>query len=315
MSLAPRKVQPNEAASARTPGLDGPWLGYVFVLTTALVFGTAPTLAAVAFLGGADAFGLQVIRFTITAGVILASNLLLGHGIRVARAHRLHLLGLAATTSVASVGYMTAVLYVPVALASLTFFSFPVMVALLLHLLRLDPLDAARALGVAASFAGLVMVLGAGLSDLHPLGISLAFLAGSSVAVSFLITRSLAGAVPPLTMVLYSTGLPTLLLWLVLPLVGAVALPDTAAGWAGAIGNGLCYAAGLLGLYAAIGRLGPLPVASAINLEPLVSVAAAYLLLGQSLSPIQFAGALVVVAGIVVVQRRAAAGKKIPAGQ
>jgi drug/metabolite transporter (DMT)-like permease len=296
MSSQPQEVQPNDTARTRAAG-------YLLVLSTALLFGTAPTLAAIAFIGGTDTIGLQVVRFSITAAVITAAAVALRLPIRVPARELLLLLGLAATTSIASVGYMTAVRFVPVAVASLTFFVFPILVAVLLHLGRLESIRPLGGLGILASFLGLVLVLGDGLSGLDPAGVLMAFVAGSSVALSFLMTRALGGRVPALTMVLYSTGLPTLMLWLALPFLDPVALPETTAGWLGAIGNGLCYAGGLIGLYGAIARLGPLPVASAINLEPLVSVAAAFLLLGQALTPIQMLGAAVVVAGIAVVQR------------
>jgi drug/metabolite transporter (DMT)-like permease len=60
----------------------------------------------------------------------------------------------------------------------------------------------------------------------------------------------------------------------------------------------------------ALSRLGPVAVSPSINLIPVVGVLGGVLLLGESVSWPQIAGGAVIVAGVAIVGRRQAAGKK-----
>ena len=66
------------------------------------------------------------------------------------------------------------------------------------------------------------------------------------------------------------------------------------------VANSLCHAIGLTCCYAAIARLGPTRTAVMMNVEPLISVLAAYLILGQAITIVQSLGIIGVVSGIVL---------------
>lgn len=273
--------------------------GFAFLGTMALVFGSAPTFAKLAFDGGIDAISLQVFRFTITFSSILAAMLVARHFPRINRRHLPRLCLLAVATAVSSFCYMTAVDYVSVAVASLTFFTFPLIVGPLSHVLGLDRLTRRKTLSIVVAFAGLCLVLGGDL-NLDWRGVSLAFAAGATVAASFVVARPLTSDLPALTITAFATGLPCAL-YLGFALANAeLVFPGTLKGTIGVFGNALCYAVGLGCLYASIARLGALRTAVLINIEPLVSVAAAFLVLGQAIGPLQMAGAAIVVAGILL---------------
>ena len=277
------------------------WPGYGFVATTALVFGSAPTFARLAFEGGVDPLSLQVFRFVITASAILSVVVIARCWPRITLRQFVRLCLIALCTGVSSYCYMTAVRYVPVPVASLVFFTFPLIVGPLAHVLGIEQLTRRRIAAILVTFFGLCLVLGYDL-QLDWYGVGLAFLAGFSVAVSFVVSRPLTRVLPALTITAFSTGLPCLA-YLAIGLAGdRMVFPETTAGIVGVIVNGLCFAAGLACLYASIRRLGALRTAVLINLEPLVSIGAAYVVLGQTIAPGQMIGALVVVTGIVVMQ-------------
>jgi|GEM_PF-556708 drug/metabolite transporter (DMT)-like permease len=278
----------------------GELTGFVLLGVTALFFGAAPTFAKVAFDGGIDALSLQVFRFTITFAAVLLMVLVDRHLPRIKRRHLLRLLMLAICTAVSSFCYMTAVRHVSVAVASLTFFTFPLMVGLMSHFLGTDRLGWRKSLAIIVAFAGLCLVLGGDL-ELNWRGVSLAFIAGSTVAISFVLSRSLTRELPSLTISAFATGVPCIL-YLVVGLIKAtLTFPDNTAGTIGVLGNALCYAIGLVCLYGSIARLGALRTAILINVEPLVSVAAAFLILGQTIGLLQMAGALIVILGIFLI--------------
>lgn len=283
-----------------TPKPAGDLVGYLLLGTTALFFGTAPTFAKLAFDGGIDALSLQVFRFAITFGAVLIMVLALRHLPRVERRHLPRLMMLALCTAVSSYCYMTAVDHVSVAVASLTFFTFPLIVGPLSHLLGFDRLNPRKLLAIVVAFAGLCMVLGGDL-ELNWLGVSLAFAAGCTVAASFVVSRPLTQDLPSLTITAFATGIPCVLYLFYATVQSDLVLPNTQLGAIGVLGNALCYAVGLVCLYGSIARLGALRTAILINAEPLISVGAAFLILGQGIAPLQMIGGAIVVLGILLV--------------
>jgi drug/metabolite transporter (DMT)-like permease len=297
-------VQPPEASNP-SKIIDEPvdrareLAGFALLGITALVFGMAPTFAKLAFDGGIDPISLQVFRFTITFGSIFLTMLAVRHLPRITRRHVPRLCILAMSTAISSYCYMTAVRYGSVAVASLTFFTFPLLVGPLSHMLGLELLTRRKALAIIIAFAGLCLVLGGDL-NLDWRGVALAFIAGVMVGGSFIVSRPLTRDLPALTIAGFATGLPCLI-YLAVGLAGTeLIFPETLKGTIGVVGNALCYAIGLACLYGSIARLGALRTAVMMNVEPLISVAAAFFVLGQSIGPLQMAGALIVVLGILV---------------
>jgi drug/metabolite transporter (DMT)-like permease len=289
-----------DESNAKAPKPADDLIGFILLGTTALFFGTAPTFAKLAFDGGIDALSLQVFRFTITFATVVVMVLALRHLPRVERRHLPSLLFLALCTAVSSYCYMTAVRHVSVAVASLTFFTFPLIVGPLSHLLGFDRLSPRKLMAIFVAFAGLCMVLGGDL-ELDWLGVSLAFGAGSTVAASFVVSRPLTLELPSLTITAFATGIPCALYLIYAIAQSDLTLPGTTLGAVGVVGNALCYAVGLVCLYGSIARLGALRTAIMINVEPLISVGAAFVILGQAIRPLQMVGAAIVVLGILLV--------------
>lgn len=293
MKSAPDAPQP--------PSLESPATGYVLVGFVAIFFGIAPSFAKLAFDGGAGPVTLQLGRFVLAVFVLWA--IVLGRGLIRPVPRRLWplLAALITCTALASFGYMTSVGFIPVPLASLTFFVFPLMVGPLSHFAGHERLTPLRLVALAVGFAGLALLLGADLRDADPIGVALAFGAGTCVAVSFLLTRQLSGSLGPMQITaIVTTG--CLAIFAVATVAEGVKLPTGALPWLGYGVNVLCYVVGLASLYGAIARLGSVRVAAIGNMEPVISVVTAGLLLGQVLGPYQMLGAGVVIAGILLMQ-------------
>lgn len=81
-------------------------------------------------------------------------------------------------------------------------------------------------------------------------------------------------------------------------ITGAVALPSSAAGWAGLSSMPFFYAFAFIGLFVASGALGTSKSGFYMNFEPIASVLLAVPILGQRLAPIQLAGGALVIAAL-----------------
>jgi drug/metabolite transporter (DMT)-like permease len=276
--------------------------GYGFILLTTLFFGSGPTFARLAFDGGAGPLTLQFARFSFAAlGLwLLLAALRRTQGIEIR--HLPLLIALVALSGGASYGYMTSVRSIPVPIASLVFFTFPLMVGPLAHLVGDERLTVRRLLALAVGFAGLALVLQGGLAHADHTGLLLAFGAGTCVAISFQVSRRLTAHIPPMVLTATVASVSASVCTALVLLDGGVELPTEPRGWIGVTGNAVSYAVGLTCLFAAIRRLGAIRTAIAANLEPVISVTLAALVLGEALSAPQAMGALVVLAGILLAQ-------------
>src|SRR3546814_255558 len=125
---------------------------------------------------------LQLARFAVAGAGLWLLLLVIRRPIRLAWRHLPLLAALVGLSGGASYGYMTSVRYIPVPVASLVFFTFPLMVAPLAHLLGDERLTAGRLLAMAVGFAGIVLVLEGGIGHADPRGLAMAFGAGTCVA-------------------------------------------------------------------------------------------------------------------------------------
>lgn len=297
---------PSTPPPIRQPTLPAPsaetLAGFGFVVLTALFFGAAPTFARLAFDGGTGALTLQFARFAVAGVGLWLLLAVVGRRGRIPT-HRLPLLAaLVVLTSGASYGYMTSVRSVPVPVASLVFFTFPLMVGPLAHLIGDERLTLHRILALAVGFAGIALVLEGGLAHADPVGLALAFGGGACVAVSFQVSRRLTADIPPILLTATVASASAIVCTLLLAMHGEINPPTSPRGWVGVLGNAVSYTVGLTCLFAAIRRLGSVRTAVAVNLEPVVSVALAAVVLNEALSGIQLVGGLVVITGILLAQ-------------
>src|SRR3546814_1005857 len=174
---------------------------------------------------------------------VCSSDLLLviRRPIRLAWRHLPLLAALVGLSGGASYGYMTSVRYIPVPVASLVFFTFPLMVAPLAHLLGDERLTAGRLLAMAVGFAGIVLVLEGGIGHADPRGLAMAFGAGTCVAFSFQVSRRLTVEIPAILLTATVASACAAAAALLLALHGEPDLPAPPPGWSGVPGHSPGY--------------------------------------------------------------------------
>ena len=129
-------------------------------------------------------------------------------------------------------------------------------------------------------------------------------LAAAGASITVLVSRRLAGLHDVFSITVYvNLGGALLLAGALVPL-GGFSLPYAFTGWAGLVGASAFYAVAIVVQFAAMGlscpdRLGPrLDLVS--YAEPLLTIAIAAVILGELLAPVQFLGALLVTAALVL---------------
>ncbi len=222
-------------------------------------------------------------------------------------------LALGLLIAVQSLSLYSAVARIPVALALLVSNVFPLLLAMLTWALG-GPRPTRRASAVmGVILVGLVLALDVptrlaetGSSVAWGAGIAFALSAATAFAIGIWITDHKLSALPGPVRSLYAmlTVCASMGLAGVAGVVpGGMAWPHDAPGWTGlAVLMGL-YCAAFTVLFVSVPRLDMARNAPVMNAEPIATMFIGWAVLGQWLAPVQIVGAVVVVAGIVVLSR------------
>ncbi|MBM3571601.1 MAG: DMT family transporter [Alphaproteobacteria bacterium] len=275
-------------------------LGIAIMIASIISFAVTPTLNRLAYDAGSDAASLTTVRFVVAVPVLGLVVLALRRPFRLTAHAWRHSAVVGILMAVTAFGYVAAVGYIPVSLASLTFFTFPLICGIAATVLNREPLSPLRGTLFIAAFIGLMLALGVSFETLAPAGIAFALMgavfAASAVVWSSRTLHSYDSTVCTFHMMVAAC----LLAIAVHAVVGPMKLPQTALGWFGFLGNAIFYALGLIGFFAGIARIGAIPTAMISNIEPIISILLAVSVLGDRLVAVQWLGVFMVIASAAI---------------
>ncbi len=306
MSDADISSEANSKARSNRPAP----LGRLYGLIAATFLGVNTTFARLAYDGGSNPFTVVGSRFlfcAVTTGLIIR----LAHRTTIIpRRTRLLTLGVTVVWFLTTTSYLSSVLFIPVSLAALVFYTFPLMVVGLSPLMERARFGPARVGAFLLAFAGLAIALSPSFHSLDWRGIALAFLAAIGAAMTLILSKRLVSEQGVFTFTLYMSTGSVLLITGILWITGGIALPQDTTGWIGLSGATFGYVVGILAMFSAIQYVGPSPTSLIMNLEPLISILAAAVVLGERLTVLQFVGAVMVVSSLIL-SVRACAGHSL----
>lgn len=275
-------------------------LGPVFALIAATCYGMSIVSSRIAFDGGANPSAVLETRFAVAAVTMAVMLRLTGRSFVVPRYHRWRIAAACLGVFGVAMGYVVSILYIPVSLAALIFYTFPLIVAVVVPALERAWPRPAQLAAFLVAFAGLALALGTSFESLEWRGVALASLAAVSGAFIFIVSPKAVAAFGVVGTSFYMGLGNALLLLLVIVGFEGIVLPVTPAGWAGLIGVSVLYVCANLAMFAALESAGATTCALIFNLEPLVAIAGAALVLGERLSLVQCAGVALVVGALML---------------
>ena len=284
------------------PATTNSWVGVVAVSLSVIVFGLAPPLARLAYDAGSDPVTLVVVRFLAASAMLLA--LLAWRRRRdrspLGRAPIPLLLLIGIATAISSGGYMGAVEHIPAGMASLLFYTFPILVTFLASALGQERLTALRLGAGAVCLIGVALAIGVAPVMPNPIGVVMALAAAGGVATLIVLSAKAMQAMNQLAVQACSavTALACFTIWLILS--GGPSWPATSTGWIALMVAALSSAIANIIFLFGLGKIGPGRAALLANLEPLVVLALAPLLLNEHLTWLQLCGAGLVLAAITI---------------
>jgi drug/metabolite transporter (DMT)-like permease len=193
---------------------------------------------------------------------------------------------------------------VPVPIAILSYFVYPLLTGLAAAATGLEIITWRGAAAAVVAFLGLALMIGAHPSALAIVGVLAALGAAGCRVVLLLVTRAALTGADALQITWYSLISSTVLFVAVALATLNWQPPATASGWIALVVLGAAVTAGILGVFASTGRIGPFRTALFMNLEPLLATIGSALFLGEVITPLQALGGAAMIAALVAFQLR-----------
>ena len=277
--------------------------GIVLALISAVNFALANTLAGVAYNGGSDPITMLATRFILAA--ILLFFMLKSAGKPVLMKGRANLAGIALglLTVIYTFALLSAINLLPVSIAILLFYLFPILTAFILASLGWGKLTPTMVISAIIAFLGLALALAVKFDELDKVGIIYGLISAIGFAIVCSISNRIMRGQDSLLGTFYICAVATLTMIIVSLSVQEFNLPTTGAGWAGFLASHILYTAAIIGFFKSVSMVGAAATTFFSNLEPIVVVGAGYVLLGQLISFWQMVGVAIVVGAIIYASR------------
>lgn len=278
--------------------------GTGIAVLAATMFSVSTVMARLALEGGLDVPTANAARFLFAVLVLCVFFALRRQVPRLPRRQRLAALGLGIAFFVTGFGFLDAIQYIPVSIAVLVLYTYPILVGLIARVGEREALGPVRLASLGLAFGGLALALdvqAAALPDWR--GLALAFLAAASMSVMVVGSGRVMRDADRNMVLLHLLAAAATLFVIVIMLGDGPHWPRTEEGWLATAGLVVAFAAGQLSLIAAIEWAGPVLTATIMNLEPLITIALAVLLVGERLTALQALGAGLVIAAILLMSR------------
>ena len=287
---------------------------FVTLLLIALMMGANHVAARIAFNNGVDVATAVVFRSLVTALFVAVIVLVQGVAIRLGPRHKPMLLAIGLIIGVQSLCLYSAVARLPVALALLAFNTYPIWAALLAWVMYRQRPERAMLLAMPVILLGLALALdvlgatsGLGASGQWSrigAGVAFALAAAGSFGLALVLTQHEVAAVDGRVRTAITMTVTGLVGLVMVVGQGGFQLPQAAAGWGGLVALTFLYGTAFTILFTVLPKLGVVGNSAIMNVEPVFALVLAWLILGQTIAPVQVGGALLVVGAVVMLGLR-----------
>jgi drug/metabolite transporter (DMT)-like permease len=159
------------------PANAGSWIGVGLLLLSAFGFTIAMLFANMAYRDGIDVHTTNAARYTATIVLLFLFQKIRGKKLRLPPRERYTSLALGISVFMMGFGYLGATQYIPISLAALLFYTFPVFVAVIARFTENESITAIRLIAIILAFIGLGLALEVhSLTNLNWQGVALGFL-------------------------------------------------------------------------------------------------------------------------------------------
>jgi len=280
-----------------------PVLGFCLAVTAAVSFAVGSSLAVITYQDGASPLSLITTRIAFTIIVLWMFIRMTGGKTGLERRDRNISLMLGLVLGVQSYTLYEAIKLLPVALAILTFYLYPLLIAVSVHFMGRERISPVLAMSLIGAFVGLALALDVGGGGLDTMGVALSVASAVTFTIMAVSTQPMiarTGDSRPINLHMHYSGLVAFVL--IDLALGEFDLPSGTTGWLAYAAMPFFYAIATTTFFIALGHIGPVRSSLVMNLEPVMSIILGFLILGQVLTPLQLGGAAIVIAAVIAVK-------------
>jgi len=299
--MSARALPASSAALPRT--------AFATLLLIAFMMGANHVAARVAFDHGVDVATAVTLRSAVTALVVGALLLRLRVAWRFSPRHRVALPGIGALFAVQSVCLYSAVARLPVALALLAFNTYPLWIALWARVVYRHRPERRALLAMPVILFGLALALdvlgassglgAAGQWQRIGVGVAFALAAAAAFGLALVLTQHEAGDVDGRLRTFTTMAIVAVVACAIALGQGGFHWPNAPAGWGGLATLTFLYGTAFTIMFTVLPRLGVVGNSAIMNIEPICALVLAWVVLGQTIAPVQVLGGLIVVAAVI----------------
>ena len=287
---------------------------FATLLLIAFMMGANHVAARFAFNNGVDVATAVTVRSFATAAVVSVLFMLHGIKVQLTGRHKTFLLAIGLLIGVQSLCLYSGVARLPVVLALLAFNIYPLWTAIWNRIFYGHKPERATLLAMPFILVGLCMALdvfgaasglgAAGQWARIGAGVAFALAAGASFGLALVLTQHEAADLDGRLRSATTLGLAGMVALGMVATQGGLHMPQAAAGWWGLAALTFLYGTAFTIMFTVLPKLGVAGNSAIMNVEPVCAMVLAWLLLGQTIAPMQVAGALLVVGTVMVLGLR-----------
>ncbi len=287
---------------------------FATLLLIAFMMGANHVAARFAFNNGVDVATAVTVRSFVTASVVAVLFMLHGTKVQLTGRHKTFLLAIGLLIGVQSLCLYSGVARLPVVLALLAFNTYPLWTAIWNRVFYGHKPERATLLAMPFILVGLCMALdvfgaasglgAAGQWARIGAGVAFALAAGASFGLALVLTQHEAADLDGRLRTASTLALAGVVALGMVATQGGFHMPQAATGWWGLAALTFLYGTAFTIMFTVLPKLGVAGNSAIMNVEPVCAMVLAWLLLGQTIAPMQVAGALLVVGTVMMLGLR-----------
>jgi drug/metabolite transporter (DMT)-like permease len=272
------------------------------VIASTMAIAIVPTFARFAYEGGSNTFSVITARSLFTVVLTWLVMVATGQSIRIGRKPLLLSIGTGLCYALMLYGFLGAVEFLPVNTVILIYFMQPLLVGIVSAWLGDEAISPGMIVALAAACVGLGLAVGFSVDRLSLPGLLLAGLATLTCVGVIIGNGRAVKHASGLAVVFYMMGSAATALALLFSMFGSWASPTTVMGWLGFAGVAAGSTVGTLAFFCAVPILGAVRATMISNLEPILGIMFAVLILQEHVSLVQWTGIAIVLAAILFME-------------
>ena len=277
--------------------------GVFSALTAASFFGLIPTLTKISYTFGSTPQAAIILRYSLAVLIILVPLILVKKDITLIKKHIFKLMLISIGSIFLTSGLLISVIFIPVSLVALIFYTYPLLVLIFSFLLG-KKLKLLQICGFILAFIGLGIALGPSFKSFNITGIMLAFLAAIGASTVLITNEFLAKHFFPIFINAFVNIICLIFFFFIILLNFEIDFSFAPIGWTYLFFASFCYCIAFYVQLIAVKNLGSQKTSLLLYLEPIVVIISAVILLKESLSNTQIIGTAIVILALIITSQK-----------